>query len=243
MTGFEGSFLGDSGRIDPATIMECGVCWWVYDPALGDDVWQIAADTAFADLPSHWRCPICDAAQAQFMVLDASRRGTAGPSERPAAAAALDDLEARRSAIEHAYRRVDPNMRPLPVYNDKLDVQVTRMRRCEHGYVCVAATPWCMNLIVLPSSGEARPEGTSRELAFPSGSYTFTRGRLEGVGAIETCSLFSPMEAFDDPATVAAVAEHAMADLFKDQAQASRPEDQEASTMSRRRFLRRGSSA
>jgi rubredoxin len=46
---------------------ECGVCWSVYDPAEGDSVAQIAAGTAFSDLPEDWRCPNCDAARARFM--------------------------------------------------------------------------------------------------------------------------------------------------------------------------------
>jgi len=49
--------------------MECGVCWHVYDPALGDDVWQIPPGTAFADLPDEWRCPTCDALRSKFMRL------------------------------------------------------------------------------------------------------------------------------------------------------------------------------
>lgn len=49
--------------------MECGVCWHVYDPALGDDVWQIPAGTSFSALPADWRCPNCDAPQAKFMRL------------------------------------------------------------------------------------------------------------------------------------------------------------------------------
>ncbi len=36
----------------------------------GDPVWQVAPGTAFADLPDHWRCPNCDGAQEQFMLLD-----------------------------------------------------------------------------------------------------------------------------------------------------------------------------
>ena len=67
MNGFEGSFLGVAGRIDPDSLLECGVCWWVYDPARGDDTWQIPAGTAFKELPGHWRCPNCDAAQDQFI--------------------------------------------------------------------------------------------------------------------------------------------------------------------------------
>ena len=49
--------------------MECGVCWQVYDPAEGDDVWQVAAGTPFAALPAHWRCPRCDAPPERFLEL------------------------------------------------------------------------------------------------------------------------------------------------------------------------------
>ncbi|MES2026682.1 MAG: rubredoxin [Pseudomonadota bacterium] len=66
---FEGSYLGDISKLAPATRLECKICWWVYDPALGDPVWQIAPGTPFAELPSHWRCPDCDGAAEQFMIL------------------------------------------------------------------------------------------------------------------------------------------------------------------------------
>ncbi len=48
---------------------ECGVCWAVYDPALGDPVWQVPPGTAFEDLPPHWSCPNCAAEQSKFLVL------------------------------------------------------------------------------------------------------------------------------------------------------------------------------
>lgn len=48
---------------------ECGVCWQVYDPALGDTVWQVAPGTAFEDLPEEWSCPTCEAARHRFMRL------------------------------------------------------------------------------------------------------------------------------------------------------------------------------
>jgi rubredoxin len=47
--------------------MECRICWYVYDPAEGDDIGQVPAGTAFADLPPHWRCPQCDAEAAMFL--------------------------------------------------------------------------------------------------------------------------------------------------------------------------------
>jgi rubredoxin len=67
--GFEGSYLGDAGRIAPDTRMECKICWHVYDPAEGDGVRQVAPGTAFAELPADWRCPECDGDREQFMAL------------------------------------------------------------------------------------------------------------------------------------------------------------------------------
>lgn len=68
MSQFEGSYLGDDNKLDAATQLECGICWWEYDPALGDPVWHIAPDTPFSALPEHWRCPNCDAPKHKFMV-------------------------------------------------------------------------------------------------------------------------------------------------------------------------------
>lgn len=62
---FEGSFLD----VKPDDRLECGICWWVYDPAIGDDVRAIPRGTAFADLPDDWHCPGCDAPRHKFMVL------------------------------------------------------------------------------------------------------------------------------------------------------------------------------
>ncbi|BBN59205.1 rubredoxin [Hydrogenovibrio marinus] len=67
--GFEGSYLGDNSQIDENTKMECKICWYVYDPAIGDDFWQVLPGTAFAHLPSEWRCPNCDGDKEQFMVI------------------------------------------------------------------------------------------------------------------------------------------------------------------------------
>ncbi|BBF85951.1 hydrogenase maturation factor HoxR [Aquitalea magnusonii] len=67
---FEGSYLGRDDSLADTARMECKICWWVYDPAQGDDVWQIPPGTPFSGLPEHWRCPVCDGARDQFMVLD-----------------------------------------------------------------------------------------------------------------------------------------------------------------------------
>lgn len=78
---FEGSYLGERARLAATARLECKICWWVYDPALGDEVWQIAPGTAFTDLPAHWRCPVCDGDAEQFMVLLDGSAGADGASD------------------------------------------------------------------------------------------------------------------------------------------------------------------
>ncbi len=235
MSGFEGSYLGDQARIDKHSALECGVCWWVYDPAKGDTVWQISPGTAFNDLPEHWRCPRCDAAQHQFMVLK-SVSSEAGPSPLDGKSAEQDPLALVLQQIADAYQRVDRTMRSLPVYNDKLEVAVVGIRPWEGDHAAVVVTPWCMNIIVALQEDDGLAEGTTHNYSFPSGNYPVVRGFLAGVGAIESCSLFSPMEQFDSHQAAMAVAEEAMVGLF------TSPEvvDEEPVNLSRRRFLRGG---
>jgi len=66
---FEGSFLGDRSRIAPDARLECGICWWVYDPAAGDALGRIPPGTPFAALPEHWVCPECEAPAHKFIVV------------------------------------------------------------------------------------------------------------------------------------------------------------------------------
>ena len=67
---FEGSLSRRRRKIGPATRLECKICWHVYDPAAGDEVWQIPPGTPFTDLPAHWTCPNCAGDKEQFMVLE-----------------------------------------------------------------------------------------------------------------------------------------------------------------------------
>jgi rubredoxin len=59
--------------IGATTRLECKICWAVYDPALGDEVWQIPPGTPFDALPPYWTCPNCAAEKNNFLVLGAER--------------------------------------------------------------------------------------------------------------------------------------------------------------------------
>ena len=59
-----------AGAADLGPRMECRICWTPYDPAQGDEVWQIPPGTPFAALPPHWTCPNCSAEKSGFLKLD-----------------------------------------------------------------------------------------------------------------------------------------------------------------------------
>jgi rubredoxin len=45
---------------------ECRACGYTYEPVKGDSTGNVAAGTAFDDLPVSWRCPVCGASRKQF---------------------------------------------------------------------------------------------------------------------------------------------------------------------------------
>jgi [NiFe] hydrogenase assembly HybE family chaperone len=210
---FEGSWLGGQDQLDPAARMECGICWTVYDPALGDPAARVSAGTAFVDLPDHWRCPSCDAPRDKFMVLDAGSASMRKPARVDADAA----MRNRVLALENAFRQRDARMRDLPVYNGLLRVETVGARLDGDRVACVLISPWFMNVMVLPldaERGEVLPEGSKRMLRFPSGDYEAIAGRIDGVGTFESISLFSPMFEFGDQAVARLSAQAAAEGLF-----------------------------
>ena len=235
-TLFEGSYLGDGARLSGDARLECGICWTVYDPAVGDPVWQVPPGTAFADLPGHWRCPTCDAERHKFMVLDGASRECGEPAvddaDDPASGARLPvDL---RTTLLAAYQEAGERMRDLPVYNAYLDVAVLEPRDHDGAKVTLVATPWFLNILRVGDPSTPAP-GAERELAFPSGNYRFVAGVLDGVGPIESCSLISPMEDFTAMEQVLTLAEETLEALF------TSPVELEAAAppreVSRRRFM------
>jgi [NiFe] hydrogenase assembly HybE family chaperone len=216
---FEGSYLGDGSKIADDTRMECGICWWVYDPALGDEATQVAPGTPFRLLPDTWTCPNCAADKQKFMVIGS---------------ATINRDDAVQN-LANAYRRAALAMKGMPIYNPTLAVEAVGFRLHEGRRVGVMLTPWFMNLTVLPSAADLAVwvNGETLRLAFPSGVYDFMISDLPDVGLIGSCSLFSPMSDFTDheAAQIAAVA--AADGLFE----TDEPEPKPAPVVSRRQLL------
>ena len=59
-----------AGRLRDDSRLECRICWYVYDPAEGDELGQVEPGTPFSALPDDWRCPQCDADKTSFLILD-----------------------------------------------------------------------------------------------------------------------------------------------------------------------------
>lgn len=96
-------------------------------------------------------------------------------------------------------------MADMPLLHDALTVEAVGFRRSGAARVGVLITPWSMNLLRLPDEGAIAPGGTEpRDL--PRGPVDFVGAWEEGIGAYETCSLFSPMFQFTDQDAARAVA-------------------------------------
>jgi [NiFe] hydrogenase assembly HybE family chaperone len=99
--------------------------------------------------------------------------------------------------------------------NPGLAVELFGVRAHEGGWAGVVVTPWCMNVVFMPPArAPVVKPGTKRPRVFPSGTLEFTVGHLDGVGVVESCSLFSPMDEFPDMATARRVAQEAVDALF-----------------------------
>jgi [NiFe] hydrogenase assembly HybE family chaperone len=204
--GFEGGWLAE-GLADDATL-ECGICWRVYDPVVGDLANGVERGTPFMRLSADWRCPECQAPKDKFMVVAAG----SGPKRGPQA----QTMQSRLDALLGAYRDADLAMASLPIYNPKLTIAALGFRPHPDGLVGALVTPWFLNLVVLPAakSDETRPPGAVRTLTFPSGAYVFSAVKLERVGGFEFLSLFSPMQEFENQEAAVLAAQAALEALF-----------------------------
>ena len=214
---FESSYGDDGSKIADDTRLECGICWWVYDPALGEEVNQIPPGTPFRLLPDTWTCPNCAAEKSKFMVI-----GSAGPAEEGAV-----------QRLANAYRRAALKVKGMPIYNPTLAVEAIGFREDQGRHTGVMVTPWFMNLTVIPSADELQTwiDGGKVRLSFPSGAYDFTVYDLPEFGLIGYCSLFSTMTEFTDHEAAQLAAQAAADGLFSVDEPEPRP------TLSRRQLL------
>ncbi|WP_425101319.1 [NiFe]-hydrogenase assembly chaperone HybE [Tropicibacter sp. S64] len=212
MSGFEGSYMGNAGKISPKAIMECKICWTVYDPAIGDDTRSVLPGTPFTQLPDDWSCPNCDAPAEQFLV-------QSDPGSDALLEAAI--LNRRTAALVTDFTEVwHAKMRDVPIVNKVLHVQAVGFRMHEGRPLGVLISPWFMNLVMLHGEEEdwsGLQAGEKENIAFPSGVYEFIHNTREQTGGYKACSLFSPMGEFKTQAQAVDVAKAVMVALFDEE--------------------------
>lgn len=216
---FEGSYLGDRARLAPTARLECKVCWHVYDPAEGCETWQIPPGTAFNALPDHWRCPVCDGARDQFMVLDGGTPDLPAVAAPVAADPHLDkQLAQMPGRFEATFREIhSAKMKGVPFVNETLGVKAIGFRAHEGRALGVLVTPWFMNLVLLPAAGEDWSQlktGEKELIDFPSGTYEFLAANRPETGPYKACSLFSPMFDFSSMLQAVETAQAVIPALF-----------------------------
>ncbi len=113
----------------------------------------------------------------------------------------------------------ETRMAHLPLRQPALRVEAVGFRLWQGGSVGVLITPWCMNLVYLPSSGstwDTLHPGMEVTLSFPSGHYVFRVAREATLGPYLTGSLFSPMFGLSGMGEARAVAESVMVEIFSE---------------------------
>lgn len=105
-------------------------------------------------------------------------------------------------ALEQTFNQIlTTRMLGMPLLNPALAVRALGFGRVYRDWLGVLITPWCMNLLMLPttdSDWRTQSPGNKFEQAFPYGSFEFTVAREAQLGTYAQCSLFSPMFQFAD---------------------------------------------
>ena len=142
-----------------------------------------------------------------------------------------DDPSAR---LEAAFTRIwRCRMAGLPLLNPALRVEAVGFREWRGQWLGALLTPWFLNLVLTPGGGAWTPlaAGEERIVALPAGRFRFIAAVDDEIGEYQACSLFSPAQEFAGHEAARAVALEALERLF-------RPVAEQASSSSRREFLR-----
>lgn len=149
-------------------------------------------------------------------------------------------------AIEATFFRVQrERMTDVPVMNPSLSVQAVGFQRWRGQWLGMIVTPWCMSLLLLPGSSDSwtSTNGNGRRFVeFPAGKFAFLGSFESDLGEFQSCSVFSPMNRFEDQSQAVMTAQAFLLGLLAPTSPAgpgpardSTPED--TISVSRRRFF------
>lgn len=127
-------------------------------------------------------------------------------------------MAATTEELEQHYRAVlSERMREMPFVNPALEVEAIGFRDFQGHQLGVLLTPWFMNLVLLPGSGDwdDYAPGTACRWSLPEGSYDFNVCRDAELGVYMTAVLFRTVADFPDQETARGIAVEIMQRLFQ----------------------------
>lgn len=149
--------------------------------------------------------------------VEADALGGDGPAT-PACTPWAPCIDARVMALEALFRHIAATrMAGVPICHPGLAVAAVGFepQPGESAAVGVLLTPWFMNLVWLPlPAAPPTAVGASRRRAVGRQAFDFIAHHEAGFGTYEACSLFSPMNEFEDQAAALATAQ-AVLDLLR----------------------------
>lgn len=124
------------------------------------------------------------------------------------------DADSLKFALESCYTRIQSQrMADIPIINPKLHVQAVGFGFYEQVWLGVLITPWFMNILLLGDKTEL-PIATKVTRSFPAGNFEFIVSHEEAIGYYQSCSLYSPMFAFEEQYVAVQTAKSALRSLL-----------------------------
>ncbi|MCP3688241.1 MAG: [NiFe]-hydrogenase assembly chaperone HybE [Gammaproteobacteria bacterium] len=112
----------------------------------------------------------------------------------------MQDPRQVAATIEKTFTRIHlENMQGIPILNPAIEVQAVGFQHYQGRVLGVIITPWLMNVVILPAEDENWSNmelGHKQPHKFPSKTCKFMVNHIEGIGACQTHSLYSPMRDF-----------------------------------------------
>ncbi|NRP74930.1 Hydrogenase-2 operon protein HybE [Ensifer psoraleae] len=131
----------------------------------------------------------------------------------------LDPVHQLGQRLEDRYRHVHVTaMADVSICNPALGVAATGCRAFGGRAFGIVTTPWFMNLVAIDlpdgAPSAAAVSGTTLRVGLPAGEVEFIIGELDGIGRVDSCSLFSPVFEFAAMEAALATAEEAVRAFF-----------------------------
>jgi [NiFe] hydrogenase assembly HybE family chaperone len=137
------------------------------------------------------------------------------------------------------FRRVHAErMQGLPILNPALEVAAIDFRDFDEHAVGVLVTPWFINLVLLPGTGEWQSiaQGGVATVSLPGGKIDFNVTHDDCLGTYLTAALFSSVADFPDQEMAKSIAEEIVRRLFEPREE---PNEADTKRLSRRELFTR----